>query len=514
MGIVTDGVLLFSMFSLGCILAPYTKVEEQFNLEVTHDMLHHGQNLSLYDYNEHPGVVPRTFLGAFMTALPVLWVPWTRLHLLAIRLVLAFYTTCSLLFIRQAVAKRYSTHEARMFTLLMMTQFHVVFWMTRTIPNTYAFLFTNTALAFWLGDRSRRPNSPKLTWMIRVLTFVTAVFRSELVLLSGSLSLVLLIQRRITPIHLMKTILISLIASLALSISVDSWMWCQSAFSHWCFYHSSWIYPEFSVFYFNTIMNQSSAWGTSPWWWYFVIAIPKMAFLALVFILAGTLGEQRLRHKDVWAVIILFVGLYSVLPHKELRFIIYIAPLFSFLAARYISAWNRWIVYAMIIPVVAANILMIMISSLNYPGAVALEHLHYAYTDPQRVHMDFTMAMTGWTRYLEPPHNVTWWIDDVLMEDVDRYQPDLVVTAHPEWLCSRHWTIENEIYAYHGIQPRLTLPLDLMRDMLHVYAWQKDVVVHRTVHKATCEDLSMDSVKSIWGVVRIKPYGYILRRPD
>lgn len=74
-----DGALqlcFISLIGLHLVAAPYTKVEESFSIQATHDIItygipwHNSSHVlsSRYDHVEFPGSVPRTFVGALVLA--------------------------------------------------------------------------------------------------------------------------------------------------------------------------------------------------------------------------------------------------------------------------------------------------------------------------------------------------------------------------------------------------------------------------------------------------------------
>ncbi len=98
------------------------------------------------------------------------------------------------------------------------------------------------------------------------------------------------------------------------------------------------MWPELYVLYYNTYLNKSHEWGVSPWHWYFAVAIPKSVTVSLAFIFIGLVYQRRGFIVDRMIVEILspaliFVGLYSILPHKELRFIFPALTLLNLAAA-------------------------------------------------------------------------------------------------------------------------------------------------------------------------------------
>lgn len=159
-------ILLLVVILCYVLLCPYTKVEESFNMQAMHDLLYVRHNISSYDHIEFPGVVPRTFIGSIVVsaiASPILLlcqfiypVPkiWMQIVCRSILGCLAWIACC---YFHDAVSIKFSKRTANLSMLLLATQFHLPFYMSRPLPNTFALICTLYANGLWISVR--------LTWI-------------------------------------------------------------------------------------------------------------------------------------------------------------------------------------------------------------------------------------------------------------------------------------------------------------------------------------------------------------
>lgn len=315
-----------------------------------------------------------------------------------------------------------------------------------------------------------------------LLTFAGVVFRSELAILVATLTLYLLATRSIS---ITRTIIPAglggLIIGLLCTISIDSFFW-----------QSVPLWPEWTGFYYNTIQGNSAAWGTSPWHFYLLNAIPRLMMNPVTYLFCIPVAVinpiTRKRSLDLLVPLLAFVGLYSFLPHKEWRFVIYIIPGLTAIAA----AGASWIstrsakffsfkilsigLFGSVLVSFLASTALLAMSSLNYPGGEALTFLHQQIRHPEGrqigVYMDNLACQTGVTHFLEV-HDGAQTVADVLEADAIakkrswRYSKtedpkvlldpgfwanfDYVLAERPEKVIG-NWKIIYVVYGFDGIR--------------------------------------------------------------
>ncbi|KAM3962559.1 LOW QUALITY PROTEIN: alg12 alpha-1,6-mannosyltransferase [Aphomia sociella] len=433
--------LLYIVASLHVLLCPFTKVEESFNIQAFHDIFYHRHNLSQYDHNEFPGVVPRTFVGPVVIS--ALSAPMVGiLHIAglnkfwmqyAVRLTLALTVIATWSRFRNALQKQFGNTYTWWFTAITVTQYHFMFYMSRPLPNIMVLPLVLLAFEGWMLGKYRQ-------FIISAGASII-LFRSELAMLFGLFLIMDLYFKRIDITMVLKIVIPAGIGLVALTVAVDSIFWGR------------FVWPEAEVFWYNTVMNKSSDWGTSPFLWYFYSALPRGLGPSFVLIPVGLYLERRLVPYAAPAFV--YILLYSFLPHKELRFIIYVFPLLNMAAAaacsyvyiRRAKAPIYELLFWGTIVIIVGNVLMTLALTLvamsNYPGGVAITRFHKLLKNEPFVHVHISnlAAQTGVTRFTQihdnwmyskneslQPHELQGYTH-LLVEAKSKYSPNLKAFA-------------------------------------------------------------------------------------
>ncbi|KAI5800513.1 alpha-1,6-mannosyltransferase subunit [Pyronema domesticum] len=468
----TTDYLLPLAVTLGHLaIAPYTKVEESFSLQATHDILHYGlptSNITSYltthyDHLTFPGAVPRSFLGPLVLAyISTPFIHLLRGHVseqLIVRGTLALLSSLALGFYTTRIRRIKGPVVARFYQLLQLTQFHIPFYASRTLPNTFALILTLLADA---GLISGTYTSQSMA--LGLMTFTAVAIRSEVALLLAFQALTLFLTRRLPLRHIIISGLLGGIIGLISTIAVDSYFWLSSSpstpFTTPFLSQLGFIWPEFSAFYFNTILSGASLWGESPWHYYFTSSLPKLCLNPLtqpLIFISGSLAPFP--H-------LLFIAAYSVLvKHKEWRFIVYSIPTLTTAAAEGAAwVWNRrgksaaymlltLATVGSIAATAAAAAGMAAVSAQNYPGGVALHSLQGLVQKGERVHLDTLTCMTGASRFLQDElPGVSW---DKTEDEETKLSPefwegvDWAVTESPERVPGA-WKVETVVKGFDG----------------------------------------------------------------
>lgn len=230
------GSIVFLMSLVYIYNHPWTKVEESFALQAAHDMIYLNpvakliagldNSTKLWDHVQFPGVVHRTFLNSFVlsvAAFPislVLGAQHKALMQSVVRALLAGLIAWSYARLTKSVGRHMSQGRriTNWMTLIVITQFHYLFYSSRTLPNTFALVLVQLILAAWIEK--------DFSAMITMIAFCVLVIRFETIILFGLLfAYEVFLTRRLSLLRMLKIGIPAGIVALLMSFPFDSWLW-------------------------------------------------------------------------------------------------------------------------------------------------------------------------------------------------------------------------------------------------------------------------------------------------
>lgn len=354
-----ETTLFLSIAALYIVHCPFNKVEESFNTQAVHDIINIFPENSPYndlakanqviptepsqlevairsqlpwDHVHFPGVVPRTFIGAFIIGIPLKLAKHlmtggyasaedskpefehdlTTQFVLQIgsRFALSSFVVLSLNAVTRAIHKRYGLLFKVCFLIAMAGQFHYMFYAGRFLPNTFASILANLVFASWINRQYSKS--------IIYIALCVIIFRFDTSLFFGVLLLDAIFIKRYISLGRVLTIGIPAgLVAILVTFAVDSVFWARP------------IWPELEGMFFNIWLNKSHLWGTQPFFWYIYNCIPRILMTCTPIIF---LAEHRIT-RDYLIPTLVFIFIYSILPHKELRFILFVAPFLNICVA-------------------------------------------------------------------------------------------------------------------------------------------------------------------------------------
>lgn len=204
------------------------------------------------------------------------------------------------------------------------------FWFytaSRTLTNTLETTITTIALSYYPWHSE----STTFLWLIGVLAFI----RPTAALPWFSLCIRHIQQSRYTVLELLakRYFVIGIVVGTS-AVAVD------------CFTHNAFVLTPWEFFKANVWHDIGTFYGTHPWYWYFVIGLPTiLGVTTLPFIMAVI---ETIRNRTVYpdrfslllSIVITLIA-YSILKHKEFRFILPLLPMCLYITGDYLSRWSR-----------------------------------------------------------------------------------------------------------------------------------------------------------------------------
>ncbi|AJT29740.1 Alg12p [Saccharomyces cerevisiae YJM1444] len=515
---VLDTVLL-TVISFHLIQAPFTKVEESFNIQAIHDILTYSVfDISQYDHLKFPGVVPRTFVGAVIIAMlsrPYLFLssliqtsrPTSIDVQLVVRGIVGLTNGLSFIYLKNCLQdmfdeitkKKKEENEDKdiyiydsvgtWFLLFLIGSFHLMFYSTRTLPNFVMTLpLTNVALGWVLLGRYNAA--------IFLSALVAIVFRLEVSALSAGIALFSVIFKKISLFDAIKFGIFGLGLGSAISITVDSYFWQE-----WCL-------PEVDGFLFNVVAGYASKWGVEPVTAYFTHYL-RMMFMPPTVLLLNYFGYKLApaKLKIVSLASLFHIIVLSFQPHKEWRFIIYAVPSIMLLGAT--GAAHLWenmkvkkITNVLCLAILPLSIMtsffismaFLYISRMNYPGGEALTSFNDMIVEKNitnaTVHVSIPPCMTGVTLFGELNHDV-YGINYDKTENTTLLQEmwpsfDFLITHEPtasqlpfENKTTNHWELVNTTKMFTGFDPTYIKNF-VFQERVNVLSLLKQIIFDKT----------------------------------
>lgn len=368
--------------------------------------------------------------------------------------------------------------------LLTLTNFFNCFIITRTFINSFEMCSTCVALFYWDWSGGVFIESKEFTTSLAIAMFTCLQRPSNgliWLILGGYLILNLLFAGQTMKIaYLLRKVALVLISTVACNALIDY------------YFYGSFVLPVFRFLKFNLTTSLSSFYGVAPWHFHVAQSLPIILGYSIPLFAYGMLTPQTKKkfphfwmnpYVQVKTVIVFNLVIYSLLQHKEFRFIYPLQPLFILISS--VSAINildrfkanqnklKNLTYALsFISVLVACILNLLLEGGVISVVIDLHKgsdIHSigfimpCHSTPWQSHLHRNDINTLWSISCDPPLH--------LLDDSDAQNKLLLYMDRSDYL------YENIPKFIHNNFPPLTSPLNEGLEKEFRYEWPQYLII-------------------------------------
>jgi phosphatidylinositol glycan class B len=229
----------------------------------------------------------------------------------------------------------FPVYTANWILLCQLSNWFLMYAYTRTFSNSLETVFVVTTLYYWIRchfqHRSVALSSSlhKCEWLMLIFGTMAILIRTTSVVIW---SFIVICHLLFTTSNKIKFIVrLFIVSSLLFTASfvLDSILYEKPTFVMWNFFR------------FNVVGGGGSFYGTHPAYWYFTHALPTVTFSFLFSTVGGcVLSWHNSFHRKLLSLILWYLLVFSVIAHKEFRFLMPILPLLMLYSGYFFSFWE------------------------------------------------------------------------------------------------------------------------------------------------------------------------------
>ncbi|XP_071722635.1 mannosyltransferase APTG1-like [Rutidosis leptorrhynchoides] len=235
--------------------------------------------------------------------------PWFMMK--APRLLQSVFAAVGDLYLYKLSHALFGNHVAKWALFSQLANWFMLFCITRTFSNSLETVLTLVGLYYWPCMRISSSEVPSRRWGLVVAALACGMRPTSAITWVYVGLLELFLSRDHLKFILLEVVPIGGLV-FALICLADRWM------------YGSWILVPLNFLKFNFISSGGDYYGTHKWHWYFTQGFSVMLFTFVPFCIAGIMKSKcwKLSGLIAWV-----LGLYSILGHKEFRFVLPVLPI-------------------------------------------------------------------------------------------------------------------------------------------------------------------------------------------